>query len=575
MLSIFDGQNLFVMINRYFLLMGTLLFSACSKSKGGDGNEPAVNRQPVASIAADLITVNPFTYKFTVVASDPDLDALTYSWDFGEGTIRTGKAEESFDYVIDKEFVVKVKVSDGKSNPTEVTVSVNTKTVSVAVDNSKKFQTMEGFGGFGALKEYWAQAPFTSDEFVNTIVNDLGLTILRDNMPTSFEYENDNSDPFATDFTKFNLTVKPAGHDETVNDHLDHLRKLKAAGLQKLIVSVWSPATWMKHNNRVGNGTQSINSAPAYTTSPTSATNQLRTEMYDEFAERCVAYIKIIKQETGLDIYALSVQNEPRFSQYYASCVYDGPALRDLLKTVGKRLRDEGLATKLFLPEDVGWLQGGEALTRPTLDDPVARGYTDIIAMHGYDLDGITAASTSAQTWQTMYGWGAPYNKPLWMTETSGYENSYAGALKLGKAMFTALKYGNVSAWVFWSLSGTTLDAYTLMSSTGDKSKRYYVSKNFFKYIRPGAVRVDASAPEGTSVFPLAFQHSTENSTTMVLINDGASGKAVKISGAGLPAQFNRYSTTIDDNTKDMGVVNTADVILLPANSIITLYKKS
>jgi O-glycosyl hydrolase len=330
----------------------------------------------------------------------------------------------------------------------------------------------------------------------------------------------------------------------------------------------------MKHNNRVGNGTQT-NSAPAYTTAPTAATNQLKTEMYHEFAERCVAYIKIIRQETGLDIYALSIQNEPRFSQFYASCVYDGAALRDLLKIVGKRLKDEGLTTRLFLPEDVGWLQGVEAMTRPTLDDPVARSYADIIAVHGYDLDGITAASTSAQTWQTMYGWGAAYSKPLWMTETSGYENSYAGAIKLAKAMFTAIKYGNVSAWVFWSLSGTTLDAYTLMSSSGEKSKRYHVSKNFYKYIRPGAVRADATAPEGTNVYPLAFQHGTENSTTLVLINDATSGKPIRITGSGLPVQFNMYSTTVNDNTKEMGLVNSADVLLLPANSVVTLYKKN
>ena len=65
----------------------------------------------------------------------------------------------------------------------------------------------------------------------------------------------------------------------------------------------------------------------------------------------CVAYIKIIKQQTGIDIYALSIQNEPRFSQFYSSCVYDGDAMRDLLKVVGKRFKDDGIATKLFLPE--------------------------------------------------------------------------------------------------------------------------------------------------------------------------------------------------------------------------------
>lgn len=350
---------------------------------------------------------------------------------------------------------------------------------------------------------------------------------------------------------------------------------MKAAGQQKLIVSIWSPSTWMKHSNQVGNGTQSSNSAPSYTNTPNSGSNQLRLDMYNEFAERCVAYIKIIRQETGIDIYALSIQNEPRFSQFYASCVYDGNALRDVVKVVGKRLKDEGLSTKLFLPEDVGWLQGIENMTRPTLDDPIARGYVDIIAVHGYDLDGVTAASTSAQTWQTMYSWGAPYNKPLWMTETSGYENNLAGAVKLAKAMYTAIKYGNVSAWLHWSLSTTTLDSYSLMSTAGEKSKRYFVSKNFYRYIRPGAVRVEASADDGTNVYPLSFQHPAENSSTIILINDTGSGKPVKLTGNGLPTQFTKYITSVDDNTKDYGVVNSADVILLPANSVVTLYTKN
>jgi glucuronoarabinoxylan endo-1,4-beta-xylanase len=109
----------------------------------------------------------------------------------------------------------------------------------------------------------------------------------------------------------------------------------------------------------------------------------LKTENYHEFAEMCVAYIKIIKQQTGIDVYALSVQNEPRFSQFYASAVYSGEALRDVVKVVGKRFKDEGIQTKLFLPEDIGWLGSVESMLKPTLEDPEARQYADIIAVHG------------------------------------------------------------------------------------------------------------------------------------------------------------------------------------------------
>ncbi|MEO8569103.1 MAG: PKD domain-containing protein [Ginsengibacter sp.] len=561
------------MKNKSLIVIAFCVFSfACSK-KGSGNDNGGINHSPQASVTAELTSVNPFSFKFIVTATDQDIDPLTYNWDFGEGTLKSGTSTENFQYAPGKNYVVKVKVSDGKSTPVEVTANISTKSTDIAIDFSKNHQVMEGFGGFGAMKEYWASGPFESDAFVNTLINDLGLTILRDNLTSSFEPVNDNNDPFVTDLSKFNINSTITGLDEPLSEHLNYLKKMHDAGLQKLVISVWSPAVWMKYNNQPGNGTKDQNSAPAYTTNPTTTSNQLKTNMYDEFAEMCVAYVKILKQQTGIDIYALSIQNEPRFSQFYSSCVYDGDAMRDVLKVVGKRFHDEGLTIKLFLPEDVGYLQGVESMIAPTLADASARQYADIIAVHGYDLDGVTAASTSAQTWQTMYSWGAPYNKPLWMTETSGYDNTADGAMKLAKAMYTAIKFGNVSAWLHWSLSTTTLDSYSLMSSSGEKSKRYFVSKNFYKYIRPGAIRNDADAPDGTNIYPLAFQHAANNTKTIILINDNGSAKSIKLTGNNMPIQFNMFVTSATDDAKDYGALNSSDIILLQPNSVVTLFK--
>jgi O-glycosyl hydrolase len=552
----------------YYWIICALCFTACTKKGGGKDD----NHKPTAAIKAEMTSTNPITFQFNATAYDQDGDPLIYTWDFGEGTLKQGGAQESFSYEPEKEYTVKLTVDDGKSAPTTTALVVNTKTTTVSIDATKTFQTIDGFGGFGAQREYWSNGPFTSDTFVKTLINDLGLTILRDNIPTSFEVVNDNNDPFVTNLSGFNLNTPVAGHDGTLNDHLEFLRAMKEAGLHKFVVSIWSPAPWMKHNNKVGNGTQD-NSAPPYTTSPTDATNQLKIENYDEFAEMCVAYIKIIKQQTGLDVYALSVQNEPRFSQFYASAVYNGNALRDLVKVVGKRFKDEGISTKLFLPEDIGWVGGVESMVKPTLDDPEARQYADIIAVHGYDLDGVTAASPSAQTWQTMHSWGAAYNKPLWMTETSGFANTHKGAIDLAKAMYTALRFGNASAWLFWSLSTSNLDEYSLMNTAGAKSKRYYVSKNFYRYIRPGAVRIDAAAPEISKLYPLAFQHVAENSKTIVIINDNETeAKAVRLAGAALASQYKLYATTATDNAAEKGIVQSNNIILIPANSVVTLY---
>jgi glucuronoarabinoxylan endo-1,4-beta-xylanase len=545
-------------------LMFIFLLCTLACKKNGSASSSNNNHAPLVAVASNLISANPFTYQFTATASDVDGDKLSYVWDFGDGTTKSGADKETHTYLKDKTYTIKVSVSDGKASAVVASTTINTTVINVTTDASVKHQTMDGFGGFGAQDVYWSGGPFTSTSFVNDVIYDLGLTILRDNIPTNFEDVNDDSDPNTTNLSNF--------HYGSFTDHIQYLKDMKAAGLQKLIISCWSPAEWMKTNNNV-NGDKA--DAPAYNPNPTSANNQLRTDMYEEFAERCVAYIKIVKQETGIDVYAISLQNEPRFSEPYESCVYDGNALLDLIKVVGARFAKEGIITKIFMPEDIGYLDGVAGMVQPTLNDGDARKYVSIIAVHGYALDGVTANSPDAKTWQTMYGWGAAYNMPLWMTETSGFSNDMKGAIDLSKAMYTAINFGNVSAWLFWEISQSTLDSYSLMSSSGEKSKRYYVSKNFYRYVRPGDNRIKCTADDNSNIYALAFKNDTAKTTTIVLINDNASDKAVQLSGSNLPLQFNKYITDETEDCKDDGTVNSSDIFTIPANSVVTLYKKN
>nr|MCU0353737.1 PKD domain-containing protein [Cytophagales bacterium] len=512
---------------RLFLLLVLLAGGSCKK------DQPA-SRQPYdASLEARLVKTNPFTYQFTASARDVEGDPLQYAWDFGEGTRKTGAATETFVFPEGRDFTVQVSITDGKTAPIDAQVVVSTRVVAVTVDAAKQYQTIEGFGGFGAQNVYWSNGPFTSPAFVNAVVNELGATVIREDLPTSFEIENDNADPFVTDLSKYNLDREIGGHHKSFGARLPHLRALRAAGVERFIATVWSPPPWMKTNNRIDNGTNQ-NSAPEYNPNPTAANNQLRTDMYEEFAELCVAYAKIFKREVGVDLYAFSIQNEPRFSQSYQSCVYNGSALRDVLKVVGRRFRSEGLPAKLFVPEDIGWLQAVEGMVKPSLDDPDARQYVDAVAVHGYDFDGIRPNSPSAQTWNTMYGWGNRYGKPLWMTETSGFKNDWSGAMSLATAIYTALRHGNVSAWVFWSLSTDKLDEYCLMNAAGEKSKRFYASAQFYRFVRPGAVRIEAVSADENVVL-VAFRQPSDGTVTLVLLNVGASDKMVRLSGNNLP----------------------------------------
>lgn len=391
--------------------------------------------------------------------------------------------------------------------------------VEVDIDPQRRYQVVEGFGGFGAEKVWWDSEPFYTDEFVDLMINDLGLTILRDNLPIGFEPVNDNDDPLVIDYSGFNMSEDHPGADSHLGEHIPYLRAMHEAGMEKLVVSVWSPPIWMKHNDHRGNGSDTKErrtSAPPYTYTPDETSNQLRAELYEEFAEYCVAYIRVLKRETGIDLYAISLQNEPRFSQFYASAVYDPKSLVELVKVVGRRFERENIDTRIFMPEDVQSLDAVLSYINALVKDPEASRYTDIIATHNYRSDGIRPSDTSATNWRATLEVTKAHNKQLWMTETSGFEpNTIEGGMRLAKSIYNALKYGEVSAWIYWQMGGKDF-----IDKSGNKTYLYDVSKQFYRHIPPDSVRVAANSSHD-DLLVVAFEKPNDNTQAMVLINNG------------------------------------------------------
>lgn len=156
----------------------------------------------------------------------------------------------------------------------------------VTITESTTYQTIEGFGAFGGLYPTWARSPLFTDAFVNTVVNDLGISITRYDYSTGAEV-------------------------------MSFYNKLKEYGMERIIISTWSPpANWKSNGSEVNGGT-------------------LLPEYYDDFANLCVSTIRTIKQQTGITVYGISLQNEPAFAEPYSSCVYTATEYRDMVKAVG------------------------------------------------------------------------------------------------------------------------------------------------------------------------------------------------------------------------------------------------
>lgn len=535
--------------------------------------EEDINRSPVLSgMTKELLSSNPFEYEFQVDVFDPDSDPLTYFWDFGDGTVFDGTGTERHLFASDKKYLVKVTVSDGINPGESAFTNVSTLYVNVSIDPSIVHQEIDGFGGFGAEKVWWASEPFFTEAHVDRLINDLGVTILRDNIPVNFEPVNDNDDPNDLDLSKFNISYDTEGIDSHLGQHLPWLKAMGDAGLDKLVASIWSPPIWMKHINHRGNGINdgsdpNAYSAPPYTNDPDGNTNQLKVEHYDEFAEYCVAYVKTIKAETGIDLYALSIQNEPIFSQFYASCVYNATAYRDVLKVVGKRFEDEGIQTKLFGQEDVRVFDRIQNFINVVNADPVARDYLDIFAIHNYGSDGISPSDEGPTNWQNSRAIADANEQKLWMSETSGFDGNWEGAMALAKSIYNALKFGKINAWIYWQMSDGSDGA---LIRNGTPTQKFYASKHYYRYIRPGAVQVE-SATDDEDVLVLAFKHDMQNTATLILINNASVEKVVKLNDS--DQDYVVYQSHSKANFDDSRQLKDGTVTLR-ANSITTLYSE-
>lgn len=295
----------------------------------------------------------------------------------------------------------------------------------------------------------------------------------------------------------------------------------------------------------------------------------LRDDAYEDFAEYCAAYCKTFKQQTGVTLYALGLQNEPEFAEPYNSCVYSPSQMKEALRFVGRKFIEENITTKIYLPEVLPAQRHVVDFFNAINKDEETTSYADIFAIHNYDNDGINVGGAGAREWQKYSGiaTSASPAKQLWMTETSGHPNTWDGAMLLAANIYNAIQYGNISAWLWWALAdGKSSEVFALIVD-GTPTSRYYVSKHFYHFIRPGAVRVSAVSAD-SNVVSLAFIHSSEFKLVSILIN-----KSNKDATISLPEIKGYRKIYLSDSTHNCTLQKSGNVkeLAMPGKSIATI----
>lgn len=417
----------------------------------------------------------------------------------------------------------------------------------VTIDLSKTYQTIAGIGTM--LNN--------SDHVQIQQVKDLNITLMRLTSTGEFEPVNDNADPNVTSYSNFNRKALPTDLIRSINENTN---------CHKFFYSPWTPPNWMKLN-------KGSNPDPA---TLWAGNNRLNPEMYNEFAEYLVAICKTIKAEAGVELYAISLQNEPTFNEPYASCQYTGAEFRDLMKIIGPRFDAEHINTRIMMPEDIAtmisWVTDK---VDPVNADPEARKYLDIVAVHLYDPDGINVGGAGSSRWNDLLNIKkATTAEGLWMTETSGFCNVwegfwgldylsgnpqfFPGPLDFAGSVYTSFKAGNISGWA--DLEGAGYKTKNDLAGS--------VFKNYSAFINPGAVMVDAIS-NNSNILSLAFKN-TDNSITSILLNTSEKPVKVTMKGKDVPKVYRTF-TTQNFAAFTEGATVTNGAMVLPPRSITTL----
>ncbi len=307
-------------------------------------------------------------------------------------------------------------------------------------------------------------------------------------------------------------------------------RQAKRYGVDRFYADAWSAPGYMKTNGNDADGGTLCGLQDA-----TCASGDWRRA----YADYLVRYTRFYAQE-GIRITDLGFTNEPNFTATYASMRFTPAQAAEFAAIAGPALARAGV--RLACCDAVNWPAQAD-YTTAVQADPQARRWVATITGHEYGGAATTPQQTRRPVWMSEWGPSGSTWDERW-DDGSGQDGlTVAGHIQ------TALTGGNVSAYLFWL--GASLGATKAFIQLNDGSDGYRVSKRlwamaaFSRFIRPGAVRVDASTDlSGLSVS--AFRN-VDGSQVVEVLNTGTEAVSAR-----LAARPGRVRTYLTDETHDL-----------------------
>lgn len=428
--------------------------------------------------------------------------------------------------------------------------------ITLTID-STRYQTITGFG---AAACDGAMCPFASDtapvKLLYGSTSKIGLNIMRMEISPNF---------------KGNLSFADVGWD-TPYDWYGSVPCAKEAKKRGAIVfgTPWSPPGEYKTNGTAQGGNAD---------SQGNQRGELRTDCYEKFFPWFNTFLAYMKS-CGVDMDAVSIQNEPDWWVSYSGCLYTPQQQLNLVKNYAHMLdRDTYKGIRLISAEPLGF---DPKYSDMLLNDEVARDQIDIIAGHLYGhppLGNMKSAAVLA----------AKYGKEVWMTEHSVTDNidrlpnwheQLIFAEELNECMLagcTGYIYWYMRA--HWAFVGTGEAQYNPGNTKNRLLPRAYVMSHFSKHVT-GSTRIKANSSISTGTNS-AFEFSSfiKGDSLIVMAIDTTknaldlrlkmpykvkSGTILVSTGNNAKELCQASDTTFEEPSKDV-------VVNLPARSLSTL----
>lgn len=429
-------------------------------------------------------------------------------------------------------------------------LSIRTSTAQrISLDFTRKYQVIEGFGT--SLNTWHADvaAAYQNEAFQTLYLKTLGATALRVNLWAGVSLV---SQERWQDIDWRAFRFDGPGVQGQITIRIASRLCAASQGNLRIVASTWTPPIWMKVNTSIGNGhphrkNYALNFASSLErgswTGPAPddgnaerynyiGRNKLRRDHYHHFAKYLIEWIRYYRS-IGIELYAISPANEPRFSHWFESCVYTPNEYAELLEVISWMFTNQAESTiPLFGPEHMAWDAAGNheylnaiAQHREALNSMAAvaaHGYVD-----GYALDLRKDLTNDLGVLATKYG------KKAWVTEGGFGDHEWPAPLhQLATAFLYALRDGGVSLLTPWQTLTRQPDEHGLMSLQGP-TKKTYVAMQFWRFIRPGMVRIGLETRGMLDA--VAFEDTSAKTTIVVLLNRETTAVPVSLLLSGRP----------------------------------------